>query len=243
MQSAVCNKQAPIIALLGVSSGKQVMNAPHSTPTRLVPLTTLDQGLQMKIRDLRNEDEVRRWMYSDHIITEVEHLRWIENLRHDSRQLVFAVMEDGSTPLRVVSLNAIDRLHGKADWAYYLASSARGGLGSAIEFAFVDFFFNTLGFDKLNCEVIEGNSTVVKLHKKFQFQEEGFRRSNIVKHGVRLGVHFLGLTKSDWQEGRSEIYGKYKAVFKRHRVVIDAGESAEKRQRVTTDNKDTEAKR
>ena len=51
---------------------------------------------------------------------------------------------------------------------------------------------------KLNCEVIEGNNPVVKLHKKFLFKDEGFRRSNIIKGEKRIGVHFLGLTKEDW---------------------------------------------
>jgi RimJ/RimL family protein N-acetyltransferase len=50
--------------------------------------------------------------------------------------------------------------------------SARGGLGAAIEASFIDFAFDTLGIEKLNCEVIEGNDTVVKLHKRFLFCDE-----------------------------------------------------------------------
>lgn len=74
--------------------------------------------------------------------------------------------------------------------------------------------------DKLNCEVIEGNDAVVKLHKKFLFQEEGFRRSNILKNSARIGVHFLGLTKEDWQAGKAEIQEKYKGVFGKFSVSV-----------------------
>ncbi|GHV58994.1 hypothetical protein FACS1894103_1500 [Campylobacterota bacterium] len=34
----------------------------------LVPLVNLDTETQMKVRDIRNEDGVRRWMYTDHNI-------------------------------------------------------------------------------------------------------------------------------------------------------------------------------
>jgi len=98
--------------------------------------------------------------------------------------------------------------------------AARGGLGSALEYSFIDFIFNTLGMEKLNCEVIEGNDAVVKLHKKFLFQEEGFRRSSILKNGVRMGIHFLGLTKEDWLAGRGEIQERYKGVFEKFSVSI-----------------------
>ena len=131
--------------------------------------------LHLKILEIRNEDGIRSVMYTDHVIGADEHLAWIERLRTDAKQIVFAVTERGRGPLGVVSVNALDRRHKKADWAYYLSQNERGGLGAAIEHVFLAFLFETLGIEKLNCEVIEGNDAVVKLHKKFFFQEEGFR--------------------------------------------------------------------
>lgn len=54
--------------------------------------------------------------------------------------------------------------------------------------------------DKLNCEVIETNEAVVRLHVKFGFVEEGFRCENIVKNEQLIGVFFLGITRSDWEK-------------------------------------------
>lgn len=194
----------------------------------LVPLTSLDTNSQMKVREIRNEDDVRKWMYTDHVIGVNEHLGWIHRLKHDDRQIVFVVLDHQRRPLGVVSLNAIDRLHKKADWAYFLTDSARGGLGSALEYAFLDFVFDVLEIEKLNCEVIEGNDAVVKLHQKFFFREEGFRRSNILKNGVRIGVHFLGLTKEDWLAGRAALREKHQAVLERFAVTIQWTPDAEK---------------
>ena len=150
---------------------------------------------------------------------------WINRLKKDDRQIVFVVLGDEQTPLGVVSVNEIDRLHNKADWAFYLTESARGGLGSALELSVIDFVFGALGLEKLNCEVIEGNDAIVKMHEKFLFQEEGFRRSNILKDGKRMGVHFLGLTKDDWIAGQDEIREKYKWVSEKFSVLVHWNQS------------------
>ena len=196
------------------------MSTTNPRAIELVPLISLGTELQMEVRKIRNEGNVRKWMYTGHTIGVTEHLGWINRLKQDERQIVFAVLNEEHCPLGVVSVNAIDRLHKKSDWAYYLTETSRGGLGSALEYSFINFIFDTLGMDKLNCEVIEGNDAVVKLHKKFLFQEEGFRRSNILKDGTRIGVHFLGLTKEDWLDGRAAIQEKYKGVFEKFAVSV-----------------------
>ena len=177
--------------------------------------------VQLAILAIRNEQGVRRWMYTDHLISEAEHLAFIERLKSDERQIVFVLQDDAGEVLGLASVNAMDRRHKKSDWAYYLTQSARGGLGSALEFRFINFIFDTLGLDKLNCEVIEGNDPVVRMHKKFLFQEEGFRRSNLLKDGQRLGVHFLGLTRDDWLAGRAGLQEQYAAVFAKFAISIE----------------------
>lgn len=177
--------------------------------------------VQLHILAIRNEEGVRRWMYTDHLISEAEHLAFIERLKTDDRQIVFVLQDDAGDVLGLASVNAIDRRHKKSDWAYYLTQSARGGLGSALEFSFINFIFDTLGLEKLNCEVIEGNDPVVKLHKKFLFQEEGFRRSNVQKEGQRFGVHFLGLTREDWLAGRAGLQEQYAGIFAKFAIAIE----------------------
>lgn len=196
------------------------MNAASPRAIELVHLTSLDTESQLKVREIRNEENVRKWMYTDHVIGVDEHLEWVNRLKQDDSQIVFTIMSEERIPLGVVSVSAIDRLHKKADWAYYLTETARGGLGSALEYSFINFVFDTLGMDKLNCEVIEGNDAVVKLHKKFMFQEEGFRRSNILKNGARIGVHLLGLTKENWLAGKPDIQKKYKGVFEKFSISV-----------------------
>jgi len=175
---------------------------------------------QMAVRDIRNQLTVRNSMYTDHEITLDEHLAWLNSLKSDCQQIVFAVFVNGSIA-GVVSINALDRRHKKSDWAFYLDEKSRGGLGAALEYNLLNFAFDSLQLEKLNCEVIETNPAVVKMHKKFGFVEEGFRRSNIDKAGLRIGVYFLGITKNEWLEKKQAIFDKYKAVINKFNIVME----------------------
>lgn len=186
----------------------------------LRPINRCTPKQQQAVREIRNQYGVRKSMYTDHEIGMDEHLAWLKRLDSDERQVVFIVLVD-DTVSGVVSLNAIDKIHQRSDWAFYLDENVRGGLGAALEFSLLDFAFNDLKLQKLNCEVIESNEAVVKMHKKFGFIEEGFRRSNIEKNGERMGVHFLGITRAEWIEGRESIHSKYKAIMSKFAIVLE----------------------
>ena len=171
-------------------------------------------------RKVRNQESVRKSMYTEHEISLNEHLAWVERLQSDNRQIVFVVLVD-EVVSGVVSVNAIDRLHLKSDWAFYLDANVRGGLGAALEFGLINFVFQRVGLEKLNCEVIETNEAVVKLHKKFGFVEEGFRRENIIKNENRMGVFFLGLTKSDWEREKETVKNRYEKVINKFDLEIE----------------------
>lgn len=181
-------------------------------------ITNLDVERQLLVREVRNHPTVRSNMYTDHEIGVNEHLAWIARLKADRRQVVFTVLED-EKPVGVASVNVIDRLHRKADWAFYLAPDARGGLGAALEMAMIEFAFGRLGLEKLNCEVIEGNEPVVKLHAKFGFKQEGFREQNILKGERRIGVYFLGLRKDQWDA--ETVRQRHEGLFDRFDIRLE----------------------
>jgi len=169
------------------------------------------------VRVIRNQDGIRQSMYTEHEIENDEHLCWVERLNSDTSQMVFVVLVDDVVS-GVVSVDAVDRLHRKSDWAFYLDANVRGGLGAALEYALLNYVFDEMHLEKLNCEVIETNEAVVKMHKKFGFLEEGFRRENIEKNGKRIGVFFLGLTKTDWANCKQGVLKKYMAIFNKFEI-------------------------
>ena len=183
-------------------------------------ITKCTDEQKKSVRKVRNQESVRKSMYTEHEILLNEHLAWVELLQSDNRQIVFVVLVDDLVS-GVVSVNAIDRLNLKSDWAFYLDANVRGGLGAALEFGLINFVFQKVGLEKLNCEVIETNEAVVKLHKKFGFVEEGFRRENIIKNENRMGVFFLGLTKSDWEREKETVKNRYEKVIDKFDLEIE----------------------
>ena len=196
------------------------MNIGARRAIRFVPLLDQDPETRMKLLAVRNEDSVRRAMFTDHVISEDEHRQWMKGLQSDRSRRIWVILGEDGDVIGQVSLARLDRRHLTSDWAFFLSKSARGGLGFAVEYAFLNFVFDVLGLAKLNCEVVEGNDAVVKLHGKFDFRHEGFRHSQLVKDDRRVGVHQLGLTRDDWAAARSRIEKENAAVLKRFTVDI-----------------------
>lgn len=169
---------------------------------QFLPLTDANPTIQTYVRTLRNQPDVRKFMYTSHEISEQEHANWLASLQGNPRQQVFVVIKDEQA-VGVVSLNAINSAQKTADWAFYLDVGLQGkGLGSVVEFWMLDYAFDVAGLEKLNCEVLAMNAPVVKMHQKFGFEVEGVRRQNVVKDGVRVDVVLLGITKAEWQARR-----------------------------------------
>jgi len=157
------------------------------------------------VRRLRNLPAIRDAMYGDQVIPEAEHAAWVNSLRGDARRLVLAALNDGDEPVGVASLTAIDRVHGRADWGFYMGPGAPQGLGGVVLATLLDHAFGELGLEKVNGEVIEGNAASLALHHKLGFRDEGCRRSHVRRAGGRRDVHLLGLTAAEWREARESV--------------------------------------
>ena len=191
---------------------------------KLKALTSCTSEQQLKVRDIRNQIGVRSNMFTDHEIGLNEHLNWISKLKSEKKQMVFAVLNSQQNPIGAVSIRMLDTFHKKADWALYLDGNEKKyemGVAPTLEYNFIEYVFNILKLEKLNCEVIENNEAVVRLHKKFSFIEEGFKRENINKNGKRKGVYFLGLTKNEWLLNKSQIFSKYKSIVEKFTITIE----------------------
>ena len=169
----------------------------------LRPIDQLTHAQQMQLLTMRNQPEVRNNMYTSHVISKDEHANWVQGLEGDESREFFGVFLDGEL-IGAISLNDISRANHRADWAFYLdANRQGGGIGSALEFKFLEYAFEKL--EKLNCEVLEFNEPVIKLHKKFGFKEEGVRRRHIERDGQYYDIVLLGITADEWRASRARL--------------------------------------
>ena len=97
---------------------------------------------QEAILMIRNQDDIRSMMYTEHVINITEHLAWIEGLRakrlkDKPTQIAFIILVNNKVA-GLISLNAIDYLHKKADLGFYLDKQFRI-VSASVEFAIIDF--------------------------------------------------------------------------------------------------------
>jgi UDP-4-amino-4,6-dideoxy-N-acetyl-beta-L-altrosamine N-acetyltransferase len=151
----------------------------------------------------RNQPEVARWMYSDHLISPEEHAGWFAAALADAGRRYW-VIEADARPVGLANLYDIAAEHRRCAWAYYLADpSTRGqGIGAYVEYWVLDHVFSELGLNKLWCEVLIGNEPVWKLHEGFGFTREALFREHVVKDGAPADVVGLGMLASDWAAQR-----------------------------------------
>jgi UDP-4-amino-4,6-dideoxy-N-acetyl-beta-L-altrosamine N-acetyltransferase len=168
-----------------------------------VQLRPLEPADEDRLYAWRNAPEVAGFMYTDHQIGRDEHARWFATIAGDPRR-DYRIIEVDGAPAGPANFYDIDRVQGRAAWAYYLADpSVRGkGVGGYVEFLMIERAFNEFGLRKLWCEVLIGNEAVWKLHQKFGFQQEALLRAHIVKAGEPVDVMGLGLLAEDWARVR-----------------------------------------
>jgi UDP-4-amino-4,6-dideoxy-N-acetyl-beta-L-altrosamine N-acetyltransferase len=154
----------------------------------------------------RNMTDVAQYMYTDHVITHEEHDRWFQKMLNDQTQRYWIITLDG-LDVGVANITRIDLHNRHTEWAFYIAEPvARGkGIGSIVEYEVLSYVFDSLNLHKLSCEVFSSNASVVKMHKKYGFQEEGVFRQHIFKHGQFHDIVRLGLLDTEWAEIKPEI--------------------------------------
>ncbi|MDR2692966.1 MAG: UDP-4-amino-4,6-dideoxy-N-acetyl-beta-L-altrosamine N-acetyltransferase [Chitinispirillales bacterium] len=172
----------------------------------LIPLADLNRTVQLRVLNIRNEEFIREWMFTEGVIGEAEHFAWIERLKADQSQINFVIVDGRACPFGAVNLKKIDKRHKSAEIGFYKTQNlAEKGLMAKSLAALIDYSFDSIGLEKIYSEVFEGNVKSLNIHKKLLFTEEGFLRSHIVKEGMRIGVHLFGLLKNEWMDGKEKI--------------------------------------
>lgn len=171
----------------------------------LRPISLMDAPL---IMNWRNMEHVRANMYSDHLITEQEHLNWLSQALAASTA-AYLVFEYRGRPLGFVSFSNISPTHGRSEWAFYLGETdVPIGAGAAMEFLALEHAFEKLSLRKLCCEVFSFNQSVIRMHEKFGFCVEGRRIEHQLKNGKYEDVILLAMFQSHWREHKQALYAR-----------------------------------
>ena len=165
---------------------------------RLCPLAEMTQSQLLELLRLRNEPNIRHAMYTVREIDTDAHLAWCNTVSQSTQDHIYGLIRDDGVRGRL-GFRAISWGDLRCDWAFFLSSDLQGqGVGGALERTALAHVFETLQFNKLNCEVIAFNDRVIEMHTSFGFSIEGVRRDHIRREDEFHDVVFLGMTREDY---------------------------------------------
>lgn len=169
---------------------------------------------QIKLRDIRNQDDIRNNMYTNHVISKIEHLEWIAANKDKPFYLVY--LNNKSKKL-IGFVGLKDLIKNKTShWFFYLDKDSRGVIGMLLELEFIEHVFCFYSLKKLYCEVFESNISTINLHKKF-----GFIECNSLQKSCRgKRVITLCLDKKNWTETRGILTSKYEKIINKSSVRV-----------------------
>ncbi|WP_368639827.1 UDP-4-amino-4,6-dideoxy-N-acetyl-beta-L-altrosamine N-acetyltransferase [Castellaniella ginsengisoli] len=166
----------------------------HLSDNRLRLLCLSDLPLLLR---WRNNPVVRRWMYTDHVITLKEHLQWYESASKDDTRTLL-IFESAGAAQGFVNLHRMaDRRIG--EWGFYAAPCAPRGTGRLLGAAALRYAFEELDLHKLCGEVIATNVRSIRLHQALGFLCEGILREHYFDGKEYQDVHCFGLLADEWR--------------------------------------------
>lgn len=168
---------------------------------RFVDILETDDAVRGKVRQWRNQDDVRKFMLSQNVITPEEHSRWLDGLRRRGEHK-FWVIYFKKIPLGAAYLQNLDTAEKSTEWGFYIGESLyRGkGIGQQILFDLLEKVFDEMELSTLTTKVLSANSRAIGLYQKFNFEEMKRIRLQDDKEVV-----LFQFTKSDWMRSKEAL--------------------------------------
>ena len=163
-----------------------------------------DKKLVELVRNWRNSDKIRKYMYTNHYITKTEHGKWMESLKTKNTAKAWIIKYDDKL-IGLVYLSNIDYKNKTTDWGFYIADeSARGkGVGSAALYKLMEYVFDEM--NKMHTKVLENNLIAIKLYEKFGFKKDDASGLQLERDEKKIAVFKMWICKDDWNHVKEKI--------------------------------------
>ncbi len=151
----------------------------------------------------RNQEKMRAVMFTDHMISLEEHLKWWKKVSQSDAQQAFIFCMD-NIDYGISYFFDINFANYSAHWGFYFKNlNAKNALEKLllwqkIESESIEYVFKVLAIKTLICETFAFNKAVIKLHQRF-----GFIKSNQyekIKNNKKELVIEMRLTKNGYQD-------------------------------------------
>ena len=124
----------------------------------------------------RNQDHIRRWFFTSHLITPDEHRAWYDNYRDRDDDYVFMIEETQTLkrPVGQLALSKIDWAAARAEFGRLMVgdSAAQGlGIGTAATRLLVNEALTAWRLQEVYLEVLQENIPALGIYRACGFHE------------------------------------------------------------------------
>lgn len=169
-------------------------------------LRSLQPNDLAQVLSWRNSDRIRKFTFTDHIITWDEHLAWFSRISTDIMPSVM-LLEYLHKPIGTLALSDIDSRNNKCFWAIYLGETdVPKGSGTALGLLGLEYIFEKRKIRKLCAEVFGFNEPSLNFHKRIGFIQEGTLQEHILKHEKYEDVVVFRYLTDDWIRNKPTLY-------------------------------------
>ncbi|MCC5879122.1 MAG: UDP-4-amino-4,6-dideoxy-N-acetyl-beta-L-altrosamine N-acetyltransferase [Idiomarina sp.] len=146
------------------------------------------------LRQWRNHPDIKRFMYTQHEITEAEHQSWFARMQDNPDVHLCLYMEDG----KAMGYAQLTRHGHRAGWGFYVAPDAEKGTGRKLGHRVLDYAFSDLKLEKVCGEALRFNEASIAFHQALGFTHEGTLRAHAYVNNDAVDVLCFGLLKAEW---------------------------------------------
>ena len=154
----------------------------------------LSEDKKEMVRNWRNSENIRKWLFTNHIISEKEHLNFIKSLKHNNQNYYWLVKNKKEEYLGVISLNRINFKNKTAYLGMYVNPEMIGTrYGRILINSIRTLAFDVAKLHTLKLEVLRNNERAINFYKKFDFKEEGILKEVINRNEQWIDVVIMGI--------------------------------------------------
>lgn len=144
----------------------------------------------------RNDTTVRRFMLTQHQITEREHRAWFDRAYADSSYALL-IMVKHDKPLGCVTFSGA-QAQSTADWSFYTNPLSPPGTGKRICTLALQYAFEELCVHKVTGRVLDFNHASIRIHQRLGFIQEGTLRKHFLVDKTYCDLLCFGILSTEW---------------------------------------------
>jgi UDP-4-amino-4,6-dideoxy-N-acetyl-beta-L-altrosamine N-acetyltransferase len=166
-----------------------------------IQLRAIEEEDLKLISKWRNDPGVYDYFYEYEPISFARQLKWYERQLENPTEKNFLVASVNGEAIGTASIVHLDFRNSKAEYGRLLIGSEkfRGkGIGTEIDLLIIQYSFDHLNLNRLYCEVLVKNESVIRLHMKTGFREEGILKQYVYKNGMYEDVALLTILRQDY---------------------------------------------